>query len=284
MADGRPGGAAAARAGAPAPAASARPHASPACASPAASVAGVRVATWNIQSCSRGLDRVAAVLRELDADVVALQEVDRGTARSGRVDQAKRLAGLAGYAHCRFFRAVEWGAGDYGLALLSRWPVSGERVGLLPNEQGMEPRIHASAVVEVEEAAGGALSVHLTHLTHLDTVRGLRLAQARTILARLEAAPLPKVLLGDLNALPGGSPHRALRRALRDAFHVAGEGPAGTYPLPWPLPAVRIDYLFVSDGVGVARARVPPPAASDHHALTTEVRLPARAPAFRRFA
>ncbi|HEY3446607.1 MAG TPA: endonuclease/exonuclease/phosphatase family protein [Myxococcales bacterium] len=241
----------------------------------------MKIATWNIQSCARGLEAVAAVLRALDADVVALQEVDRGTLRAGRLDQAARLASAAGLAHFRFFRAVGWGCGDYGLALLSRWPLTGERVGLLPNEEGLEPRIHASAVVE---AGGARLSIHLTHLTHLDTVRGLRLAQARRILDRLEADPWPKVLLGDFNALPGGSTHRAVRRRLRDAFHAAGEGPSGTYPLPWPLPAVRIDYLFVSEGVGVARSRVHATEASDHRPLTAEVRLQAGGEGFRRFA
>ncbi|MGC4120360.1 MAG: endonuclease/exonuclease/phosphatase family protein [Myxococcales bacterium] len=242
----------------------------------------MKVATWNIQSCQRGLDAVAAVLCGLDADVVALQEVDRGTLRSGRVDQARRLAQGAGFAHARFFPAVDWGTGDYGLALLSRWPLAGERVGLLPNEGGREPRIHASAIVE---APGATLSVHLTHLTNLDTVRGLRLAQARRILERLEDDPLPRVLAGDFNALPGGATHRAVRKVMRDAFHSVGEGPAGTYPLPWPLPAARIDYLFVSEGVGVARAHVHATGASDHHPLVAEVRPPPPAAvALRRFA
>lgn len=229
----------------------------------------LKVATWNVQSCSRGIAGVARVLKALDADVVALQEVDRGTARAGGEDQAQRLGDAAGYGHVRFFKAVAWGRGDYGIALLSRRPLAEERVGILPNEDGLEPRIHATALLDTGEAQ---ISVHLTHLTHVQP--RLRLAQARRIVERVEACAAPHLLLGDFNALPGSAPHRALCRALDDAFRARGAGPGGTYPLPWILPTVRIDYVFASRDVGIVSARVERTRASDHHALSAEVEIP----------
>ncbi|MBI5546705.1 MAG: endonuclease/exonuclease/phosphatase family protein [Deltaproteobacteria bacterium] len=229
----------------------------------------LRVATWNLQSCRRGLTRVAQLLRGLEVDAVALQEVDRRSTRSGGVDQAAALASAAGFAHHRFFGAVDWDGGDYGLALLSRWPLGSVRTGLLPNEPGLEPRIHGSAVLELP---GAPVFLHVTHLTN--TRARLRLQQAGTIAHRLSRSDLPQVLLGDFNAFPDSAPHHLLCRLLVDAFRAAGEGPGGTYPLPLFLPTVRIDYVFVAREVSVTSARVVHTDASDHHALVADLRVP----------
>jgi endonuclease/exonuclease/phosphatase family metal-dependent hydrolase len=80
----------------------------------------LRVVTYNIQFGKAGLDKVINTLRSLDADLVALEEVDRGTARAGRVDQLLQLAGALSF-HSAFAEHDTMPEGRTGVALLSRW-------------------------------------------------------------------------------------------------------------------------------------------------------------------
>ncbi len=69
------------------------------------------------------LSRLAACIRESHADVVALQEVDRGAARSDRVDMPTRLSDMTGLAYHRFIKIRDFQGGEYGTAILSRYPI-----------------------------------------------------------------------------------------------------------------------------------------------------------------
>jgi endonuclease/exonuclease/phosphatase family metal-dependent hydrolase len=233
----------------------------------------LRIATWNIASCRRGLGRVLDQVRRLDADLVAFQEVDRGTRRSGRIDQAAVIARAAGYPHSHFFRATTLSDGDYGLALASRHPLSGFRVGILPTLLGLEPRILASAIVDLPDAQ---LAVHVTHLCQVTTRWQLRADQIKRIVAQLTPASLPTLLFGDFNDRPGSKVHREVTRHFVDVFEAVGRGPASTYPLPL-LRDLRLDYIFASSDVMLEQAQVVKTRASDHHAVCAMVRIPSDA-------
>ena len=236
----------------------------------------IRIATWNLHNCRAGFDRVARQLRALDADVVGLQEVDRGTRRSGGVDQAAELARTCGYRHFQFFRAIARDRGEYGVALLSRFPLSGQRVGMLPNRPRFEQRVVATAVVEFPPVW---LAVSVTHLTNSRSDSRLRREQARWIAAHHRDCPLPQVLLGDLNEPPFGPMWHELTPLFSDVFAAVGQGDGGTFPVALPfLPALRFDYVFASRDLGLAAARVVRTRASDHHPLVAELWLPPPAP------
>lgn len=80
------------------------------------------------------------------------------------------------------------------------------------------------------------------------------------------------IIGADLNEGPAGSAARWIGERYFDAFQAGGEGPGETFPAG--APTVRIDYLFVSDGVGVARAWVPDvPGASDHRPIVADLDL-----------
>ncbi len=234
-------------------------------------LADLRVASWNLKSCEFGLDAVAKQLAALDADVVALQEVDRGTLRSGSRDQVRELASRAGFSHCHFFKAVDWNPGDYGLGVLSRWPLEDLRTLPLPVPRKLEQRILGSATVRMPF---GELRVHVTHLTHVFTERALRRQQVRTILDTLEEDGHPNALLmGDFNDLPGSPMHVEACASLTDVFADAGEGHGGTFPFINPLLALpRIDYAFAGPGLRALRSRVVRTDASDHYVLTAELK------------
>jgi len=233
----------------------------------------VRLATWNIKSGRRGLERVGAHVRSLQADIVALQEVDRCTRRSAGVDLLPAIARIAAFPHFHFFKAMDWKGGDYGLAFLSRWPLVCPRVGFLPCGRS-EPRIVASALVETDE---GPLQLHTTHLMNLDSSGRTRLAQARAILSRVSESDLPQVVVGDFNETPSGRSCREFARQMTDVFLERGEGPEETFPMFLRvLPARRIDYIFATRDIQPLRARVAQTDASDHHALVADLALPAR--------
>ncbi|MFN7131836.1 MAG: endonuclease/exonuclease/phosphatase family protein, partial [Myxococcales bacterium] len=136
--------------------------------------APLKLASWNLKSCERGLTAIIRGLRSLDADIVALQEVERRTFRSGGMDQAAFLAKESGYAFHHFFKARDCGPGEYGLALLSKHPLTDFRRMPLPVPPKLQQRVLGSAVALLP---WGRLSVHVTHLTHVFHARRLRLYQ-----------------------------------------------------------------------------------------------------------
>jgi endonuclease/exonuclease/phosphatase family metal-dependent hydrolase len=231
----------------------------------------LRLASWNLQSCRRGLPGIVAHLKAVAADLIALQEVDRCTCRSSGIDQAALLAREAGFAHHQFFPALERDGGKYGIALLSRFPLADPRRDRLPVPEGVEPRVLGRARLE---HPGCELTVAVTHLSHRIGRSGLRLEQARRILELL-AEESPCVLLGDFNDVSLSAMYRELTSKLVDVFDAAGKGRGGTHPLGWLLPTVRIDYLFASPEIVPAAARVERTNASDHHLLVAEVDVPA---------
>ncbi len=131
----------------------------------------IRVLVYNIHAGkdAAGVDnppRVAAEIRRSRADVVLLQEVDRGTERSGGVDQTTVLSRLTGFPGA-FGRTLDYQAGSTGIAILSRWPISSDtpiRLSVQPPLQraggSYEPR-GSSTPVSPPRAAPDVLNTHL---------------------------------------------------------------------------------------------------------------------------
>lgn len=233
--------------------------------------AELRVMTFNIQSGVRGLDGVAEVIRAAHPDIVALQEVDRGSRRARGLDQAAVLAERTGLPHHAYFRTTELHGGAYGIALLSRFPLEAVVQYPLPVPRGAEPRTVAHVLMQV---AGREVSVYVTHLIRRPFNGGARMRQSALIAGMLERDPRPKLLMGDLNDDPDSLPVRLLRRGLTDVAAVNGQGSEGTYPLPLPFsPALRIDYVLACDAFVPLRSTVLHVEASDHYPVIADVRL-----------
>jgi endonuclease/exonuclease/phosphatase family metal-dependent hydrolase len=97
----------------------------------------LNVATYNIKHCDVGggkidLKRVAAMIKSLGCGLVALQEVDNKTSRSGGVDQTRELARYAGFPHYAFGKSRDYGGGQYGNAILSHIPFVAKRTLRIP--------------------------------------------------------------------------------------------------------------------------------------------------------
>ena len=256
----------------------------------------VRLATFNILHGRSpaddvvDLDRFGAAVSRLDADVLALQEVDRDQPRSHGADLTAVAADAMGAPEHRFVATLAgtpelWSAatGDlqpnaagYGIALLSRHPVSTWRAMALPALPGRVPVLFPgrrrpvlvhdeprAAVAAVLELPGGPMTVVATHLTFIP---GWNAHQLRRLVRLLRSAPRPVVLMGDLN-LTGRTPARLT------GWRALAEGP--TFPVQEP--DRQLDHILGDGDLGpAAEGGSVDLGLSDHRAL--RVRLPHMSP------
>lgn len=238
----------------------------------------LRVATYNAHSC-KGWDRlvrpqrIADVLARYHPDVVALQEVR--AARGGGADQPALIARALGM-RSHFLPLVRLLSQDYGIAVLSRYPMRVVREERLPTVERRLP-LERRGAIWVELDVDG-VKVQLLD-THLGLSADERALQVRTLTGPdwmgSPGFKPPFVAAGDLNSSPGGEPYRKLSAMAQDA---AGANAPSTIPSLAPMR--RIDYVFVSSGT--AAAYVPLAGsflerlASDHLPVVVDVALPAR--------
>ena len=168
----------------------------------------LKVMSYNIhhgEGTDRRLDleRIAAVIADSGADIVALQELDQSTRRTGGVAQTEVLAHHLGMHH-QFAKALHFQGGAYGLAVLSRWPILRHRVHALPYRLGQEPRIALETWIAPGE---GRPELHLVdvHLCHMSSeTRQEQVQQVLQLIDHRGAAPT--LLAGDFNARPESPP------------------------------------------------------------------------------
>ena len=253
----------------------------------------MRLATWNVlngTSLSDGLvdaGRLRRAAASLRADVLALQEVDRGQPRSHHLDLVAEVAAGTGAAGWRFVPALigtpggRWRAaheGDdghepaaYGVGLVSAHPVVSWHVlrlrparvvspVLLPGSRRViwlrdEPRVVVAAVLQ------GPYGLMTAAATHLSFVPGWNAWQLLRLTRWLSALPGPKVLLGDLN-MPGRA------AAAVSQWRVLGRGRT----FPSPEPRVQLDHALASGRLPAVRSvETPVVDVSDHRPLVVEL-------------
>lgn len=205
------------------------------------------------------LPRLAAVIKNARPDLVALQEVDHKTQRTQGVDQAAELARLTGL-NGRFGRQIDFEGGQYGQAILSRFPMSGVRIHWLPGTPDRERRIAVEVDVQVDDHKLAFVTTHLHHIH--DTFREQQATKLNELFSRAEP---PTILAGDLNANPDSKSQAILEKQW--------QAPTPNAPLltfPAGEPTKQIDYILMRPA---ARFRVistevlDQPVASDHRPL-----------------
>jgi endonuclease/exonuclease/phosphatase family metal-dependent hydrolase len=242
----------------------------------AAAPAGTRVLVFNMHagkdaSGKPNLDGVAKLVASTRADIVLLQEVDRNTARSAKVDQVAALQKSTGYDAAFGPSLIHYDGGEYGIAILARAAIdfrSTTPLPVLPVQTraggSQEPRVALLAFVALKGSTWRVIN------THLDPAEGT--ARAREVghlvdLFEDERASGPPVIVGgDFNSTPDSPVLESLRKVgLRDAWTECGSGPGLSYPADTPVK--RIDYLFLSGDLHCSAARVIDTQISDHRPL-----------------
>lgn len=251
----------------------------------------MRLATFNILHGRNPADDLvdvgvyAAAIAGLGADVLALQEVDRNQPRSHGADLTAVAAEAMGADEHRFVAAMTgrpgatWvaatgeeqpDAATYGVALLSRHPVSAWQVVRLPVLRTAvpmrfpgdlrptlvrdEPRVAVAATVE---APSGTLTVACTHLSFVSWWNG---RQLRALTAALRATGGPLVLMGDLNM--------GVRRAVR----ISGLTPAARHPtFPSDAPREQLDHVLTKGHLAATASQAVRLPLSDHQALVVDL-------------
>jgi len=241
----------------------------------------LRIVTWNIHKGigtdrAYRLDRTVRVLRELDADVVCLQEVDEDVPRSGRQRQGQQLARELDYPHAALGLNVRVKGGAYGNLTLSRYPMKDVRNVDLT----VPPKKRRSALVT--RVVTGPPHGWLVANVHLGLMHLERRIQLRRLLGHVfeGARPdQPLVIAGDWNEWG----RRLVRQVMREwGFHLARHDhhpKRGARTWPSRRPVVALDKILYRDpvrchhvaGVLDELTRV----ASDHLPLVVDLDAPA---------
>ena len=234
----------------------------------------LRVMTFNIRHGDGGTERIAAVIRAADPEVVCLQETNAFRALPDPKPALRRA--LPGYAFA-----------EHGeLMIASRHPIRRRQLRPLGTLRTRRPALEA--VLDVRGRPVTVLDVHLgTFVTgaslakrggrslpeYLRETGAIRTEQAAALLGRGLLTSTPLVVAGDFNTPPRGLVYERLSEMFYDAFAERGRGLGWTYPAD--LPQMRIDYVFSRGGALPADARVPVARdASDHRPLVADLILP----------
>ena len=188
------------------------------------------------------IDAIANVIKKENPDIVALQEVDVHTGRSGAdLHQAKAIAEKTGMK-AWFAKAIDYDGGEYGVAILSKHPMSDFQKFALPTVPATkgEPRILATAIIELP----GNKKIRFAS-THLDAQRAdtNRMLQMEKIVEVLKEEKLPVILAGDLNAVSGS---RIINKLDEHFSRTCIENCAFT--IPETIPNRTIDFIAFSPG------------------------------------
>jgi endonuclease/exonuclease/phosphatase family metal-dependent hydrolase len=238
----------------------------------------LRVLCYNVHWCL-GTDgkydvaRLADVINKAKPDLVALQEVDVGVKRSGRVHDVRELSKLTGLA-ARFGPTQHYEGGLFGNAVMTNLPILDVAIYPLPYTESTDklttyPR--GAIAVTMQGPDGKPLRFVSTHFQH--NVPEDRVAEAKAINKLFAAAgdDLRTILAGDMNAVPDAEPVTELLKKWTNAIDEAA-----TPTAPSTKPRSRIDYVFYRNGsqFRVVESKVIPESiASDHRPVLAVLEL-----------
>jgi endonuclease/exonuclease/phosphatase family metal-dependent hydrolase len=198
----------------------------------------LRVLTYNIH-CGIGMDgrfdleRIAKIILDQKADLVAIQEVDRFRRRSQNCDEPSELARLTGM-NIVFGKALQFGnEEEYGVAILSRFPILQHKINQLPEHAKEENRVALEALIRIDE--GVELTFVSTHFCHRVAERRVRQAEKINELFAKENQFV--ILAGDINATPE---NQAVTTLYQKWIDTTNKNPT----CPTTNPSIKIDYIF----------------------------------------
>ena len=242
-------------------------------ATPVLAKRSIRVMTYNIHvgvGMDKKLDlqRIADVINKERPDLVGLQEVDRGVERTQRKDEIIELAKLTGMEYA-FAHNLDYQGGQYGVAILSRFPIGTIDHRMYQNKREAERRGMIRIEVKIDSKPVNFVTTHLDY-----QYQDGRLFEAEQMLQFLSPVKGPLVVVGDFNDEPTGSAYKLMLNQFDDAWLISHQAADGSsYPADKPIK--RIDYVFIrkSGGLKIKKAWVVETLASDHVPVVTEIEV-----------
>ena len=226
---------------------------------PAPSQTSLRILTYNIQQGYnrdglRDHDGQLALIREVDADIVGLQESDTARIAGGNADVVKYLADRL---DMHSYYGPKTVPGTFGIALLSKFPIENPRTFYMYSEGEQTATIEARITV-----GGRSFDVFVTHLGN-----GGPIVQQEAVLQEVQGKE-NVILMGDFNFRPDTDQYRMTTAMLDDSWLQKWPGGNEGQGID---PARRIDHIFLSPGTEVADSEYLPGPQSDHPAMTTVI-------------
>ncbi|MFD0616116.1 endonuclease/exonuclease/phosphatase family protein [Paenibacillus sp. GCM10027629] len=212
----------------------------------------IRVMSYNIHHAEGSdgklaLKRIGDIIKDSQADVIGLQEVDNNFGpRSNFEDQAKLLSEYLGMEYA-YGANLDNGGHQYGTAVLSKYPIVSSQNHLLFSTS--EQRGLLETVVDVKGTQFRFFNTHLDHLKAEERTR-----QIKEVLEWGGKNEGPAIFVGDFNAIPDSAEMQPMMQAYNDVFGSLGQNEDYTDPLPKPVK--RIDYIFASENIGMKNADV----------------------------
>ena len=216
------------------------------------------------------LAQTASAIRDLKLDICGLNEVRNQENVAGLCHQAKEIARELGYYYA-FGKAINHRGGEYGNALVSRYPILSTKVIpiVVPAEERIEGQAYEDRALLCAEILvdGQKITVLVSHFGLNADEMEKAVAVVRDVAAGCDT---PLMLMGDLNFKPDSPFYDALCGIFRDTAAI-GEDPFHTFPSQ--KPDRKIDYVFISDAWETVDAYVPNVQYSDHRPYVTELKL-----------
>lgn len=234
----------------------------------------LKIMTYNIRHAnppSKGdLIDIGSIVKTIKAeapDVVALQEVDADTERSGAGNQAEMIAKELDM-HYFYAKSIDFQGGEYGVAILSKFPMENEKINRLPTipETKGEPRVLATAGIRISD--GKQLIFGSTHLDAQKSSEN-RILQIEEInkIAETQGNEL-MIIAGDFNALPGSQ----VINTLDSAFRRTCDSCSPSFPETEPKKV--IDFIAYRPGTYTVKVKkykvIDDSYSSDHRPVTAE--------------
>ena len=197
----------------------------------------LRVFSYNIKH-GQGMDgkidleRVAAVIASKKPDLVALQEVDKNCKRSGNRDIAAELGKLLGMEH-RFGKSIDHDGGEYGVAVLSKLPITGMNHYKLPGGDERRTALELQVTVKGMSEPVSFVSIHNDWSTE-----EVRTGQVAALLEGLKEVKHPVILAGDFNGELGDG---SMKLLAKEGWKILDK--KGVKTAPSDDPKVEIDFV-----------------------------------------
>lgn len=212
------------------------------------------------------LDAIASVIAKQNPDLVALQEVDVNIKRSGNVDQAAYLAKKLNM-HYYFAKAIDHDGGDYGVAVLSKFPIEDQNKLTFSRIESRKAEDRVLATITVKLNSGKKIKFSSTHLDHVRN-EDLRLIQVAEILKQAAKETLPFIVAGDFNAKPNSKTIQLLDEGFtRTCKHCA-------FTIPVVKPKEAIDFITFKKAENIVVLNhevIQEHEASDHLPITAKI-------------